>query len=111
MSQLRQKATQSFLWDMLSIIAKQGVSFIVSVFLARLLLPAEFGLVAMALVFITISQVFADFGLASALVQSKENTSVTYSSVFYFNLLIGFLLFVLFWLLAPTIAVFYDDAR
>ncbi|QOI97863.1 MAG: lipopolysaccharide biosynthesis protein [Flammeovirgaceae bacterium] len=111
MSQLRQKATQSFLWDMLSIFAKQGVSFIVSVFLARLLLPAEFGLAAMALVFITISQVFADFGLASALVQNKENTSLTYSSVFYFNLIIGLLLFVFFWLLAPFIAAFYDDAR
>jgi O-antigen/teichoic acid export membrane protein len=111
MTQLKQKATQSFLWDMLSVFAKQGVVFIVSVFLARLLMPAEFGLVAMALVFITISQVFADFGLASALIQNKENSSLTYSSVFYFNVLIGLLLFGMFWLLAPFIARFYDDPQ
>lgn len=109
--QLKQKATSAFIWDILSVFARQGVAFIVSVFLARLLLPAEFGLVAMALVFITISQVFADFGLASALIQNKENSSLTYSSVFYFNVAVGLGLFGLFWLLAPLIAAFYQNPQ
>lgn len=109
--QLKQKATNAFLWDMLGLFAKQGVAFIVSIFLARLLLPAEFGLVAMALVFISISQIFADFGLASALIQNKDNTSLTYSSVFYFNIVVGILLFVLFWFIAPFIGEFYNNEQ
>lgn len=108
---LKRKATHSFIWDMLLVFSKQGVAFIISVFLARLLLPAEFGLVAMALVFITILQVFADFGLASALVQRNDNTSITYSSVFYFNLVVGIFLFGVFWLIAPGIARFYESTQ
>lgn len=111
MTKLRLKATQAFIWDFAGIFAKQGVAFIVSVFLARLLLPAEFGLVAMALVFISISQIFADFGLASALIQNKDNTSLTYSSVFYLNIVVGILLFVLFWFLAPIIGNFYENQQ
>ena len=106
---LKQKATEAFVWDIAGTFAKQGVGFVISIFLARLLLPEEFGLVAMALVFITISQTVSDFGLASALIQKKDSTSLTYSSVFYFNLVIGFFLFVGFWLAAPLIADFYDN--
>jgi O-antigen/teichoic acid export membrane protein len=109
LKQLKQKATNAFIWDMAGVFAKQGVAFFVSIFLARLLLPGEFGLVAMALVFISISQVFADFGLASALIQNKDNTSLTYSSVFYFNIAVGVLLFMLFWLVAPFIGQFYGN--
>lgn len=106
---LRQKATSAFFWDMLNIFTKHGIAFVVSIFLARLLLPAEFGLVAMALVFISITQVFADFGLASALIQRNDNTSITYSSVFYFNVSVGILLFLLFWISAPVIGRFYGN--
>ena len=109
--QLQKKATNAFLWDMLGIFAKQGVAFIVSIFLARLLMPAEFGLVAMALVFISISQIFADFGLASALIQNSNNTSLTYSSVFYLNIVVGIILFLLFWFLAPGIGDFYANEK
>ncbi len=106
---LQEKATNAFIWDMAGIFAKQGVAFVVSVFLARLLLPAEFGLVAMALVFISICQIFADFGMTSALIQRKDNTSLTYSTVFYFNIAIGAMLFAIFWLVAPLIGRFYDN--
>src|SRR5690348_522146 len=100
-AQLKQKATHAFIWDMMGVLAKQSVAFIVSIFLARILLPAEFGLVAMALVFISITQVFADFGFTSALIQNKENTSLTYSSIFFLNITVGIFLFALFWFIAP----------
>jgi O-antigen/teichoic acid export membrane protein len=107
-NQFRQKATESFIWDFGGLIIKQGIFFGVSIILARLLTPADFGLVAMAMVFIAISEIFADFGLSSALIQNQDNTSRTYSTVFYFNLSIGVLLFVILWLAAPLLAEFYN---
>jgi O-antigen/teichoic acid export membrane protein len=104
--QLRGKATSAFFWDMAGIFARQGIAFVVSIFLARLLAPVEFGLVAMALVFISITQIFADFGLASALIQNQKNTSLTYSSVFYLNIAVGIFLFMAFYYLAPLIGLY-----
>jgi O-antigen/teichoic acid export membrane protein len=106
---LQKEATRAFIWDLGGLFAKQGVAFIVSIFLARLLLPEEFGLVAMAMVFISISQIFSDFGLASALIQNKDNTFLTYSSVFFFNVVVGVFLFLLFWSIAPSIGRFYGN--
>jgi len=105
---LKQKATESFIWDFGGLIVKQGIFFGVSIILARLLTPAEFGLVAMAMVFIAISEIFADFGLSSALIQNQDNTSRTYATVFYFNLAAGGILFVVLWLAAPLLAAFYN---
>ncbi|UII35134.1 lipopolysaccharide biosynthesis protein [Fulvivirga ulvae] len=90
---------------------RQGSGFIISIFLARLLEPSEFGLVGMAMVFISISQVFIDVGFASALIQNKENTRLTYSSVFYLNLSVGLFLTVLFYFLAPFVGSFYNNTE
>jgi O-antigen/teichoic acid export membrane protein len=109
MHDLKKKATSALAWDFLGTLSHQGVGFIISIFLARLLEPSEFGVIAMAMVFITISQVFADFGFASALIQNKNNSSVTYSSIFYINIVSGILLCCLFQLLAPVIGEFYND--
>jgi O-antigen/teichoic acid export membrane protein len=108
--QLKQKATNAFLWDTLGLFSKHGIAFIVSIFLARLLTPEEFGLVSIALVFISLSQVFADFGFGSALIQEKHNSSLTYSSIFFINIVAGVFLFALFWLIAPWIADFYNNS-
>jgi len=88
---------------------QQGLSFIISIFLARLLAPADFGLIAMSLVVISMFQVFADFGFASALINNKHNTSITYSSIFYFNIVVGVLLFIIFQFSAPAIGKFYKN--
>src|SRR5690606_36198065 len=62
----------------------------------------------MAMVFISISQVFIDVGFASDLIQNKNNTNLTYSSVFYMNVVVGLLLTVLFYFAAPLIGNFYN---
>lgn len=108
---IRERATSAFLWDAAGLLAKQGVAFFVSIILARLLMPAEFGLVAMAMVFISVSQVFADVGFTSGLIQSRDNSSLTYSSIFYLNLVAGFVLFGFFWFAAPWIAAFYEEEQ
>ena len=85
MTSLKQRTFKAIVWDLLGRFLTQGSSFVLTVILARLLAPEEFGIVAMAMAFITISNVFVDFGFSSALIQNQENTSLTYSSVFYFS--------------------------
>ena len=109
MTSLKRKSVHALAWDFGGLLVTRGSGFIISIVLARLLAPAEFGLVGMAGVFIAISQVFIDVGFASALIQRKENSDLTYSSVFYFNIFSGILLTVFFYFLAPLIGGFYDN--
>lgn len=109
MSSLKKRSLTAFIWDIGGTFFRQGSGFIISIFLARLLEPAEFGLVGMAMVFINISYIFMDFGLSSALIQSKKNTDLTYSSVFYINLIFGLFLTLIFYFIAPFIGDFYEN--
>ena len=109
MSSLKRKSAIAIAWDFGGLLLNRGSGFIISIFLARLLSPEEFGLVGMAMVFIAISQVFIDVGFASALIQRKENSNLAYSSVFYFNLFSGLILTGMFYFLAPFIGKFYDS--
>jgi teichuronic acid exporter len=111
MSTLKTDGIRAFAWHFFGRIGAQGIAFIVSIFLARLLEPAEFGLVAMVSVIIAIAQVFTNVGLAAALIQRRRVLPVHYSSVFYFNLSIGALLTLLVFLAAPLIADFYDQRQ
>lgn len=106
---LKQKSGIAIAWDLGGTLAKSLSSFVISIFLARLLTPEEFGLVGMAMVFITVSQVFIDVGFASALIQNQKTTSLSYSSVFWLNLIMGLFLTTLFYLCAPYIGDFYDN--
>ena len=86
----------------------QGVTFVVSVVLARLLDPVVYGTVALITVFTTILQVFVDSGLGNALIQKKDADDLDFSSVFFFNLAFCLALYVLMCLVAPLIARFYN---
>jgi O-antigen/teichoic acid export membrane protein len=108
---LKSKSAKGFAWDFGGSLLQQGSTFIVSIFLARILGPKDFGLVGMAMVFITTSQVFIDVGFASGLIQRQDNTKLTYSSVFYMNLFLGFLLTLIFYLSAPFIGAFYKNPQ
>lgn len=109
MSKLRSRTARALAWDLLGNYGGQIIGFVISIFLARLLTPEDFGLVGMSMVFIAVLHVFRDFGLASALIQNKENNSLTYSSVFYINLLAGVILTLLLYFLAPLIGAFYEN--
>jgi len=111
MRSLKKRSATAFFWDIGGIILRQGSGFIITIFLARLLEPSEFGLVGMAMVFISISQVFIDVGFGSALIQNQKNTNLTYSSVFYVNLFAGIILTTTFYFAAPLIGQFYDTEQ
>jgi len=109
MSSLKDKSIKGFLWDFSGRIGLQGVGFIVSIVLARLLAPEEFGLLAIITVFINLASVFLDFGFSTALIQRQDIKEEHYSAVFYLNVVMGFVLATIVFLLAPLIGRFYSN--
>ena len=109
MDNLKEKAKAAFIWDFFGKIAKNGMGFIVSIFLARLLEPAEFGLIAMVMVLIGIAEIFTDIGLGAALIQRRRILPVHYNSVFYFNIFVAFILTAITYFSASSIANFYNN--
>ena len=93
-----------FFWSYAERCGAQIVTFLVSVVLARLLSPDDYGTIAIVTVFTTILQVFVDSGLGTALVQKKNADEIDFSSVFYFNVLAGLVLYAVMVLAAPYIA-------
>jgi O-antigen/teichoic acid export membrane protein len=105
------KSKNALFWDLSGAFVKQFSSFFISILLARLLGPEEFGIIASSMVFISISQVFTDVGFTSGLIQQKDSKQITYSSVFYVNLGISLLASAIIILLAPYAAVFFKEPR
>ncbi len=89
----------------------QGISFIVSVVLARILCPDDYGIVALILVFINVSNVIIDGGLNVALIQKKDATQEDFSTIFWICLGMSFVLYIFLYVAAPNIAAFYEDAN
>lgn len=98
----------NFFWRFAERCGAQGVTFIVSVVLARLLDPSVYGTVALVTVFTTIMQVFVDSGMGTALIQKKDADDLDFSSVFYFNMTVCVLLYIVMFLASPLIAAFYN---
>ena len=89
----------------------KGLGLIISIVLARLLSPTEFGRIALIMVFINLSVVLVDSGLNTALVQNKKTSLADYSTVFYISLFISLVIIALLWVAAPGIAAYYDDPQ
>lgn len=111
MGSLKQQGTKAFIWDFFGKMATHGMGFVVSIFLARLLEPSDFGLIAMVMVIIGIASVFTDVGLGGALIQRRRVHPVHYSSVFYFNIFIGSFLTLSTYFSAQGISQFYNNEQ
>ncbi|MEE4172966.1 MAG: lipopolysaccharide biosynthesis protein [Xanthomonadales bacterium] len=96
-------------WKVIDQALTQGLALISAIVLARLLLPADFGLFVMVVVFIALAELFVHVGVASALIQRQDTTATDENTVFWFNLAIGIVLAVGVFLAAPAIAAFYDQ--
>lgn len=104
-----QSVLKNFLWRFAERCGAQLVTFIVSVVLARILAPEDYGQIALITVFTTIMQVFVDSGLGTALIQKKDADDLDFSSVFYFNFVVCLVLYAIMFMAAPIIANFYKD--
>lgn len=96
-----------FLWKFLERASHQLVSFFVQIILARLLLPADFGIIALLMVFINLAQVFVQNGFNTALIQAKNPDDRDFSSVFYLSLGVAGILYIVLFISAPAISAFY----
>lgn len=106
---LTQKTVSGVFWKFAERILVQIISFVVSVILARILMPENYGTVAIINVFVSLFGVFSDCGLSSALVRKKEADDVDYSTVFFSNIVLSTAIYFLLFFAAPLIASFYED--
>ena len=104
---LKQKAASGVAWTSIQKFAGMGVSFIAGIILARLLTPEDYGCIGMLSIFMVLAGAFVDGGFASALIQKKRPTQEDYSTIFFFNLGMSLLMYVILFACAPAIARFY----
>jgi len=104
-----EKIASNFVWRLLERWGAQGVSFVVSIILARIINPDVYGSIALVMVFTSFLQVFIDCGLGTALIQKKEADDVDFSSVFWFYCIACLISYAIIFFIAPVIAVYFDD--
>ena len=97
----------NLIWRFLERSGAQGITFIVSIILARILDPAIYGTIALVSVFTSILQIFVDSGMGNALIQKKDADDLDFSSVFFFNIAVCTLLYLVMYAFAPVISRFY----
>lgn len=105
---LKKQAIKGIVWSAVERFSVQGVTFVVQIVLARLLTPDDFGIIGMLAIFLQIAQVFIDSGFANALINKQDCTDADFSTVFYYNLGVAIILYLILYIAAPFISAFYN---
>ena len=106
---IKNKEVNSILWSGIERFSAQGAQFLLSILIARLVTPSDYGLIAMLTIFLSVAQQFVDSGFSNAIIQKTDRKEIDYYTVFYFNLIISIIIYaVLFWC-SPYIAIFYSE--
>jgi teichuronic acid exporter len=105
---LKKSLVSGVFWSAVDRFAVVALQVVFEILLARLLLPADYGLIGMVAVFIAIAQVFVDSGFMNALIQKKDRTETDYSTVFYTSIGIAVIIYAVLFFCAPLIAQFYE---
>jgi len=105
---LKQKTVSGIFWSSVERFSIQGVQFVLQIIMARLLLPSDYGLIGMLAIFMAISQSFIDSGFSNALIRKQNRTEVDFSTVFYFNIVVGLFFYFILFFASPYIAAFYN---
>lgn len=108
MGELKTKTVKGVIWSSIDRFTTQGISFVFSMLIARLLLPSDYGVVAMLGIFMAVAGCFVDSGFGTALIQKKDRTETDFCTVFYFNIVVACIFYGLLWIASPYIARFYD---
>lgn len=106
---LKHKTIKGVSWSFVEQILTRGVNFVIGIILARLLSPTDYGLVGLLGIFLAISQLFIDGGLASALIREKNATEEDFSTVYIINLVLSLFFYLLLFFVAPVVANFYEQ--
>lgn len=111
MTSLQDKTISGVFWSLIQKFGAQGIWIIVNIILARLLTPGDFGLIGMLAIFISLCSVLSNAGFSTALIQKLNVDEEDYSSVFYVNLAVSVLLYLILFITAPLIAKFYNQPK
>lgn len=111
MKSLSKKTTTGILWNFSEQLARRGIGIIVTLLLARFLVPEDFGLIAMMAVFLAVGGSLMDSGFREALIRLDNITQEDYATAFYANVLLGVVSYAILFAAAPTIASFYEEPR
>jgi O-antigen/teichoic acid export membrane protein len=106
---LKSKTIDALSWSFVQSVVARSIQFVIGIVLARLLLPEQFGLIGMMMIFMAVAQSVMDSGFGAALIQKQQVTSTDLSSVFYFNIILGLFASVALCLIAPWVAAFYNQ--
>lgn len=108
---IKQRTLKGILWNAIEKFLVKGTSFAISIFLARILSPSDYGLIGMLAVFIALSNVFIESGFVRALIQKQDCTDTDYSTAFYSNLGMAVFIYIILFLAAPYVAQFYNEPQ
>lgn len=109
MTSAKQDTIKGIKWSAFEKFFVQGVQFILGIIMARLLSPSDYGIVGMYAIFYAVSQTFIDSGFNNALIQKKDRTEEDFCTVFYFNIVIAAFCYIILFIVAPWIAVFFHN--
>lgn len=107
--EIKNKAISGMLWTGIEKFGAQTIHFIIGIIIARRLIPEDYGLLGMLTIFMGIAQIFIDSGFANALIQKKDRNQDDYSTVFYFSIITGIVIYLILYISAPYIAEFYNQ--
>lgn len=106
---LKDKAVNGFKWSLIDNVANSGITFLVGLVLARLLSPVEFGILAIVIIFINLSNTIVDGGFTTALIRKNDATDDDYNTVFYSNIVLSLLLMLILIASSSWIANFFEQ--
>ena len=105
---LKHKAVSSAVWTSFQKYTQMGVNFISGIILARLLTPFDYGCIGMLSIFMVLAEAFIDGGFGAALIQKKRPTQEDYSTIFFWNIFMAILMYIVLFFSAPAISRFYN---
>lgn len=105
---IKTKTIFGLVWSAIESFSQSGIQFFINIIIARVLFPADYGMIGMLVVFLSISQIFIDSGFAHALIQKQNRNEADFSTVFYFNIAVALFLYGIIYWTAPVIADFYN---
>lgn len=108
---LKTKALKGVIWSGLERLSVQGVQFLVMLVIARILEPKDFGLVGMLAIFLAVAQSLIDSGFSQALIRKQDRADIDNSTVFYFNIVVSLILYVILYIIAPYVSEFYHEPQ
>lgn len=106
---LKTKTIKGTIWSSIERFSVQAIQFVVMIFMARVLTPSDYGIVGMVTIFIAVSQTLIDSGFSQALIRKQDRSEIDNSTVFFFNIAVGVVLYFTLFFCARPIARFYDE--